>query len=152
VVYACDRKWWELYADRVHRLCPGEPWTINPTAARVYGLNVVSSLPGGGIATRPNTIREGGNSGFQALGLALLFGAARVILLGYDMGADARRRLHWHADHGDGLANPHKGKFAEWCRNFDKLAAQTSVPIVNASRASALGCFPRVDLDEALGG
>lgn len=80
-----------------------------------------------------------------------MFGAARIILLGYDMGATGGR-LHWHPDHGGRLHNPLPGKFKDWVANFNKLAGFCPVPIVNCSRATALNCFPRVDLHEGLAG
>lgn len=115
----------------------------------MYGLNKVGHEKRAGVSAKPNTICEGGNSGFQAVGLAMLFGAARVVLLGYDMQATGRR-LHWHADHQGKLANPVPGKFRDWQRNFAALASEATVPIVNASRETGLTCFPRVQLSEVL--
>lgn len=150
MVYACDRQYWNAYAARIAKLCPdAEPWTINAQAAKVHGLNAIGHEKRVGVSARPNTVSEGGNSGFQAVGLALLFGAARVVLLGYDMQATGRR-LHWHADHQDKLANPVPAKFKDWQRNFAVLASETDVPVVNCSRETGLACFPRAPLKEVL--
>jgi hypothetical protein len=92
-------------------------------------------------------VRQGENSGFQAVGLAIAFGAARVVLLGYDM-KPGKGRMHWHADHP--RVNPHRRKFGAWCAHFARLAEESPVPIVNATRDSALTCFPRMSIAEAL--
>jgi hypothetical protein len=102
---------------------------------------------GNGVA-KPPRVRTGGNSGYQAIGLAILFGAARVILLGYDMQRTGDR-THWHGDH-IGLGNPKADRLRLWCSNFKTLALQAPVPIINASRETALDCFPRADLHDCL--
>lgn len=142
-----DRSWWNEYGLEIRS--PAELWTTNREAARVYNLNLINGEPGGGLSSRPNTIKLGGNSGFQALGLALHFGAAKVVLLGYDMQL-TNGRTHWHGDHPR-LGNPLPIRMREWLLRFGELARATRVPILNASRATALQCFPRVSLDEALG-
>ncbi|HCZ48509.1 MAG TPA: hypothetical protein DCZ11_05850, partial [Gammaproteobacteria bacterium] len=57
-----------------------------------------------GLSASPLRIHQGGNSGYQALNLAVLLGAERVILLGYDMHGG-----HWHGRHGGRLNNPEPG-------------------------------------------
>jgi hypothetical protein len=113
----------------------------------VHGLNRIHGEPGGGITRTPNSVREGGNSGFQAVGLALLFGASRITLLGFDM-QHTHGRGHWHADHERN--NPTRIAFGNWRKNFDELSRMTDVPIINATRHTALRCFPRMSLHESL--
>ena len=142
-----DRKWWNEYGGRVSG--DMELWTSNREAARVHKMNYIDSEPGGGISDLRGTIRQGGNSGFQAVGLALLFGAAKVILLGYDMQLTGGK-THWHGDHKGALGNPVLDKMAGWHKHFRLMANQTTVPILNATRKTALDCFPKVDLVESL--
>jgi len=146
VLFAMDRPWWNEYGASVQ---PGpELWTTSREAAKVYGLHLVNGEPGGGVSQRRNTVRLGGNSGFQALGLALLFGAARVVLLGYDMQLTGGRS-HWHGDHRN-LGNPQPNRMRDWHARFEQLAREASVPILNATRDTALVCFPRAELTSAL--
>jgi len=151
VVFGGDQSWWKVYGGQVRG--DFELWTTSYEAARIFDLYRVRGEGGGGISKKPGTIRLGGNSGFQALGLALYFGAAKVVLLGYDMQATGGK-LHWHPDHKGipthHLGNPVPEKMKEWCRHFADLAAQTTVPIYNATRTTALKCFPRVALEESL--
>lgn len=147
MIYACDRLWWLQYAKRVRQVCSGEFWTINQNAAKVEGLNLVVGERGAGVSRCPNTVMEGGNSGYQAVGLALLFGASRVVLLGYDMQFTGGKK-HWHRDHAK--SNPTPSAMKNWLGNFNLLASQSPAPIINCSRATALACFPRMGLHEAL--
>lgn len=149
MLYACDRRWWLEHHDAAHARCGAEFWTANHGASKVFNINFVRAEPGGGLASRRGWIRQGGNSGFQAVGLALLFGASRIILVGYDMQFSGGRK-HWHGDHPEAMGNPLPKKFADWRQRFAELAHATKVPIVNASRETALNCFPRMDLDACL--
>lgn len=138
---------WNDHAAKVRETCDGEFWTINEHSAKVDGLNLLQSEPGGGIAKHPNTVRQGGNSGYQAIGIALLFGAARIVLLGFDM-QFTNGRKHWHKDHAKN--NPTGIALKNWRANFRELASVCPVPIINATRETALDCFPRMSLEEAL--
>lgn len=95
--------------------------------------------------------RGGGNSGFQALNLAVQFGAKRIILVGFDMRLDLG--VHWHGPHGKGLNNPRDILFASWRDALNGAAASLAglgVEILNASPVSALTAYPIVDLREAI--
>lgn len=150
-IYACDRLYWAEYAKQIRDQCSGEFWTINKQAATVHGLNLMPYEDGSGPPFHAGILRTGGNSGYQAVNLAWVFGASRIILLGFDMGATGGR-LHWHKDHSGKLHNPVPQKFRNWVRAFNLMASACSVPIINCSRESALTCFPRMDLDAGLAG
>lgn len=137
-----------MHHEQALREFDGELWTSTKSASQAHHLNFVESEPGGGISPRAGVIRQGGNSGFQAVGLALLMGAARVILLGYDM-QHTGGKSHWHGDHR-GLGNPLKERMVMWRQRFLELSQQTNVPILNATRQTALTCFPKLDLNESL--
>jgi hypothetical protein len=96
-------------------------------------------------------IHFGGNSGYQAVNLAFLRGARRIVLLGYDMGAGEDGASHWHGDHPGGLNR--SLPFHVWREAFPQLAADLAtegVRVINASRRTALGCFERMTLEGAL--
>lgn len=141
-----DRAWWNQYAVELPE--GPELWTTNREASRIWGLNYVHGEPGGGLAQRRDSIRMGGNSGFQALGLALYFGAAHVVLLGYDMQLTGGR-THWHGDHKS-LGNPMSEKVRGWHKHFAELPAATRARVINSTRQTALRCFERQDLLTAL--
>lgn len=145
-IYAMDRKWWNEYGWKIES--DAELWTTNPTAAHLYKLNLIPSKSGGGMSTEAGKITQGGNSGYQAVTLAIHFGASRVILLGYDMQAGIK--LHWHKDHGSNLGNPVPARMKRWREWFAELAKQSPSEIVNVSRETALTCFPRMSLRDCL--
>lgn len=154
-LYACDESWWKIYFPEVARAFPGELWSVSQAAAQRYGINWIhghSKL--GGLSKEPDMIHCGKNSGFQAIGLAYLFGAARIVLLGYDlMHEPGTRRVHWHGNHPPGLGNAASGNLGLWAREMHLLAddlKKTKTQVVNASRRTALRCFPRKTLEDAL--
>lgn len=161
-LYAADAAWWSLRIGDVRRDFKGELWTQQEGLIRLpgskrepwsdvagrLGINVIRSVAGAGICPEPDAVYRGGNSGHQAIGLAVLFGARRIVLCGFDMMRHAGKS-HWHGDHV-GLAN---GNPASFIQHFDKLApelAQAGIECVNASAVTALKCFPRASLAEAL--
>lgn len=94
---------------------------------------------------------EGGNSGFQAINLAIQFGARRIVLVGFDMRSDLG--LHWHGHHGKGLNNPKLRNFIAWRRTLDRAAAQVKglgIEMLNASPVSALTAYPMARLEDVL--
>ena len=136
VIYGCDHRWWEHYHEQVKKQCSAELWCYAPSAGDDFGLNVVDLK------------HTGGNSGYQAARWAIThFKAKRLILLGYDMGATGDS--HWHGSHPNGWPGPRS--FKSWCGWLHKLGQEfDKVEIINASRETALECFPRLDLKSAL--
>ena len=98
----------------------------------------------------PGTVGWGGNSGFHALNLAVQLGAAKIILVGYDMRLD--HGVHWHGPH-KGLNNPHPTNVERWRRVVDAAAeviAALGIKAINASPISALENYPKMTLEAAL--
>lgn len=132
-LYAMDRAWWKAHADEVAATFPGRRST---------------SLKGIAIAKHVSHDR-GKNSGYGALVLAIKRGAKRVILLGYDA-QKTDGKTHWHGDHPKGLGNA--GSIHRWVTDFERASRNYAcrARILNASRQTALKCFERVSLEDAL--
>lgn len=99
---------------------------------------------------RSGTVGWGGNSGFHSLNLAVQFGAARIVLVGFDMRVD--HGLHWHGRH-EGMNNPTARNVERWRRCMDAAAdtiASLGITVINASEISALTRYPKMSLEEAL--
>lgn len=106
----------------------------------------------GGLSRDPSMIHTGKNSGSQALALAHCFGARRVVLIGFDMHA-TNGRSHWHGDHPQGLGNGSANRYGMWLRGLELIAEdarRVGLEVVNASRRTAMRCFSRVALEDAL--
>lgn len=146
-LYACDAKWW-----RWHQGAPG-------FAGPKFGLRrnddvfpvdvtVLDNTGEDGLESHPSGLRTGRNSGYQAINLAVLFGAARILLLGYDM-ARKDGKAHWFGNHPDHQDSPYH-TFIEKFNAVAPVLHALGVEVLNCSRESALTCFPRVPLTEAL--
>lgn len=154
VLFASDWAWWAHYdrqvAKRKWPAFAGEKWSVAQAAGARCGVNVVHGYAGPGLSRKPGKVHTGGNSGYAAMGLGIDFGGKPVVLLGYDMQRTGGRS-HNHGDHPRPLTN---GNNLPACvRRYNaaaKDAQAMGVEIVNASRATALTCFPRVELAKAL--
>lgn len=149
VCYGADFRFWDVYMREIVRSFRGELWTCSEQARDMFGLYWVKCRNESGLCKDPRTINGGGNSGYQAIHLAAMFGARRIVLLGYDM-QRTWGQLHWHGKHDGNLPNG-KG-FPSWIKNFANLARdlkRSGVDVVNATRETALRCFPRVTIREA---
>lgn len=148
VLYAPDARWWRVYGGEAEQRFEGEFWSC---ATEAPDVNWIEAIDDAGLSTNPNRIHAGGNSGYQAIGLAFLWGAARIVLLGYDMKRGAGGRAHHYGNHEGGL--PNLGNLMWWGRRFVQLAIdlrKQGVEVINATRDSALTCFERSSLGEAL--
>lgn len=102
-----------------------------------------------GIDTDPSYLATGANSGYQAINLAVHLGAARVVLLGYDMQPSAQDRDHFFGNHHHGRRLP----FTLFKLRFQTIVEPLKalgIGVLNASRETALDVFPRCALEEAL--
>jgi hypothetical protein len=148
VLYACDETWWRAYHEEARGSFLGELWTQDEQARRYRGVSVVPSRDAPGLSPIPGVVHQGGNSGYQAIGLAVQAGARRIALLGYDYHGP-----HWHGAHPAGLTNPSDDLMARWVGRMVPLAddcARVGVDVVNCTPASALRCFRTASLDDVL--
>lgn len=84
------------------------------------------------------------------MNLAYVLGAKKMILLGFDM-QETGGKSHWHGNH-PGALNRHS-PYKSWIPNFERLARDlrdAGVDVVNATRETALNCFKKVNLEDAL--
>lgn len=144
ILYACDLKWWDW-----HKGAPsfgGSKWTMDIHAANKYQLNYIEGRAGVGLCNEEGVVHTGGNSGFQAINLALQFGASRVVLTGYDMKLASNGASHWFGDHPDLV----RSGYERWLLSFKQAADQKLIEIINCTRDTALDMFQRCPITEAL--
>lgn len=151
VIYAGDTCWWYAYHDEVIDKCSGQRWTVaKPIAQKYPRMRWLEATAEMGLSKHPDKVAHGGFSGYQAIGLAVLFGATRILLLGYDCQA-TNGLSHWHGDHPGKLNKP--TRFDRWqdrLNGLAKAAKQRNVSIINCSAETALTCFPRASLQACL--
>ena len=145
---ASDEKWW-----RYHNGVPefsGWKFSLQPGAAR-FGVQVLKNTGQSGLELSPWGLRSGWNSGAAAINLAVHFGAAKILLLGYDMQRTPGKPSHWFGEHPAQIraTSPYE-TFRAMFETMVEPLATLGVRVVNCSRATALDCFPKAGLEEAL--
>jgi hypothetical protein len=149
VVYGAgvDRtKWWQLNGDRVVAQHHGLRFTLDPLASK--WASVLRWGPEQGLSLEPDRLALGRNSGYQAINLAVLLGAVKIILLGYDLKTAGPRENFF--------AGPTKGpahRFADWRPLFQTLVEplkRLGIAVINCTPDSALDVFSKMTIEEAL--
>lgn len=135
-IFAADYDWWNHYHDMVS--ASAQLWTQSLRARDRFNVQIFRPSDSGPF-----------NSGQRAIQLAAHLGADRVILLGYD--CTLANGAHWHGRHPATMNNPVPREVGRWHDDFSSLVGLLpSVEIINASRHTALTCFPRSTLEAAL--
>jgi hypothetical protein len=156
VMYSCDSAWW-----RYHKGCmdfAGERWSSHAPGAnckegvaKAYGLKLVTGIHRNSFSRQPDAIHYGSNSGFQAVNLAILFGATRIALVGFDMQL-VEGKQHFFGNHPKGVRR--HTVFAKFLLAFNEAAKvmPEGIEIINCTPGSALKAFPFGNLSEVLNG
>ena len=146
VLYAADEKWW-----RWNKGVPefhGMKYGLTKGSER-YGVTVLRRGVDTGLSLNPAVLSAGKNGGYQAINLAVLLGASRILLLGYDMQMGPNGKGHWHPDH----PNKSRANYQAFLSFFSTLVQplkDAGVSIVNCTTRTALHAFPKMALREAL--
>lgn len=157
VLYAGDAKWWRGY--RGAPTFAGLKYTIeqDPNEEAIGdwpGVRILRNTGQHGLERDPTGLRTGYNSGYQALGLAVHFGVARVVLLGFDMWRGPSGDQNWfdrfpHLVQSHHVPSPYP-LFQQAFASIVEPLKQAQVEVVNASRWTMLTVFPYLSLEEAL--
>lgn len=152
-LYACDYKWWHWrYASVLGVGFAGQLLSIDPVAVEKFDrieliacVDAAAAKPG--LCKSHNAIHNGFSSGYQAVHIARNMGATKIVLLGFDYGATGQG--HWFGGHPDNSVSD----FPVMVRAFDSLAQDLideGIEVINCTRKTALQCFPRNLLQNAL--
>lgn len=153
VVYGADSAWW-LHRGPTEAQFPGERWTQDAQwhVPKPAGLHTIKSRAGCAVAPPgADYVFTGHNSSFQALGLAVIWGASRVVFLGLDLSPAPDGTNHWHGDHKEPCVNS-RSAYPSFVRAFETVApalAERGVRVINASSRTALQAFERMTIEEA---
>lgn len=147
-LYSHDARWWE--AHQGVQSFTGLKYA-GERVCREWGVTSLRIGTEQGLSADPCVLNHGKNSGYQAIGLSVHFGAAKIVLLGYDMQAADDGREHWFGSHPKHVR---KGlPLQSFIRNFGTLVQplrSLGVEIINCSRRTALPWFPQMPIEEAL--
>lgn len=153
VVYGCDGPWWENQQ--------GLPKFAGLKVAYASSLRVrypdirlidIHKAEDRILVDAPGVLGSGGNSGFQAINLAVQFGATRLLLIGFDL--NDRSGVHWYGrNRGNGRNNPTQENFRRWIAAFAASLSDFSrlgIDVVNASTNSAMTGFKKQTVERTL--
>lgn len=148
MLYGADASWWLHHSAEALNF-PGLKATcsVNPFPA----VKLVQNTGIHGFDPDPSCIRTGRNSAYQAAHIAIHAGAARVLLCGVDM--TNAHGSHYHGDHPEPLRNTTDAAYREMLACWPGLipaAEERGVEIINCSAISALECFPKRSIEDAL--
>lgn len=155
LLYAADAHWWQRIPSgkRALKQFKGAKYCASKsccnTNPELIHVEVNTRKPGWNTAG--DWVYGGRLSGYQVLQVVGRFNPDRIILLGYDMQHTADGVSHWHGDHPDGFANcPNVAKYVSGFNTLAQQAAAAGVTILNATRTTALNCFERIKLSDAI--
>jgi hypothetical protein len=138
-LFGYDVNWWTWHINEVRATFRGMLFA--------HGSNHAKHVQSASAHPR---YRDFYNSGACAIALVVACGAKRVVMLGYDCQLTGGK-THHHGNHPQAKGFWNCGSLKRWPEDFAKLAQWArGTEIVNASRVSALECFPRVTLEDAL--
>lgn len=146
VLYAPDAWWWQAHPDAASR--SGFKFGLHASLELHPSVAVLRREPGSGLSHHPCCLR-GSHSGIQAINLAVLFGASRVVLLGFDMKPAVDGRNHFFGEHPNGSHVNYVRRLKDYDGLVDDLKT-ARVEVVNATRDTAIRTFPRLPLAAAL--
>lgn len=164
VCYGCDAAWWTFRIGLRNFKGLKVAWSgANVRYPDVHSIDVDTSqdriFPPERrqyrmVFDRPGVVGGGGNSGYQALNLAVQFGTKRILLIGFDM--HDRGGTHWYGRNSWYNANnPDEVAFRRWINSFERAVPDLEtqgVEVINTTPHTALNCFRRGTIEAALKG
>jgi hypothetical protein len=155
---ACDPSWWRTYGKAAKdsgRCGISYTWDWDSHLAFPH-TEYVEGRWGPGLSVDPTYIHYGHSSSYQCLNLAVLYGAARILLVGFDMKYPPGQPRHYFqalsAVGGEYPEHLRKwSKFDGLLKQYDTIRGQQGLPpIINCTPGSAMTTFPMGDLHKEL--
>ncbi len=163
-LYAADPRWWEVHHEAIgagwkggrlfasHNLEGGQgPRVRAALAGRGLELELRRVVFEPGLSQDHGTLHAGGaigNSGAQAINLAALAGAWRILLVGFDM-RKVEGQDHFFGAHPPPLNQP--SPYETFWKGMWSMAAalnEAGIEVLNASPQSALPYWPKLQPGE----
>jgi hypothetical protein len=146
VFYMGDRRALDVYHKQIP---PGRLWSNDAMSEQMFGAKWARYAYEPGI--NPTRISGNGNSGMQAINLAVLFGARHILLLGFDMKVGPQGEKHFHPDHPAPLTQAQP--FSDWIFKGVKVAEdlrKLGVFCLDCTPGGALYGFEKATLQEGI--
>ncbi len=153
-LFFTDTNWFEVNEALV-RAFAGRVFTVCKIARAAYAkLERIANELTTPFIVGQTPMRDGRSSGHRAVSIAVMCGAAHVVLLGFDMRIDPTSgRSHCHDDYSwPGMGGMFTDEFIPGFDGWYRDALAVGCKIVNATDGTALAEFPLVSLDGVLRG
>lgn len=159
VMYFCDAQIFKLYKSLIfqfHNLKVTCASAFTNQRSEMGNIKILKRDNRPGLSLRDDTICWNQNSGAAAINFAILAGAKRILLLGFDMKPIPNgKTTHWvNGVHSTLYQRPSSPMvFKSFLKRYPYIARdakQAKVEILNVNPDSALLDFPRVSLQEVL--
>lgn len=147
VLFFGDEKWWRANKEAL------DDWhaPIVTNSEKLGHESSLIKLPRKLKGFHRDALGWNGNSGASAINLALIMGAKRIYLLGFDMCHDVHGNANWH---NDSVKPAVPENYVNYRRDIEASARLYEFPeteIINLNPDSALECFPKMDWELVLG-
>jgi len=153
ICYFADARWWEWHKDKPEfRAFRGQKVTIGDGTGMMVSdpaVHMLHNYGADGLSEQPNGLHTGSNSGYQAVNIAVLAGAGRILLAGYDM-KFAGARSHWHGGHPTRMPEDAYTRYATRFASMLPQLARLGTRVINCTPGSAITCFPFSTLEAEL--
>lgn len=158
---ACDPAWHRYYGKVEGDF---DKWHWDPEICNQHGYNYIPGRWEDGLSTDPNYISYGHSSGWQALNLAVHYGCAPILLVGFDMTYRADEPRHYFSGLS-GAVGEYPEPLRKWSkfdkgtgdgllwdyRNIAEQCERGEIPtIINCTPRSAMTWFPIRHLSECV--
>lgn len=153
-LYAADGQWWnwhhgaaEHVIGKIHYPAFTGQFKYCLKHTNWQGVQVLRKGPETGLTLDRTQVALGRNSVYQAINVAVHFGATRILLLGVDM--QGQPGSHFFGRHPNNSGPPFNVCLERFATLVKPLKA-AGVEVINCTRSTALKCFPCVTLEDAL--
>ena len=148
-LFFADYRWWLQNGERTQAFA-GRIVTTTKSCEDKRVLHLAKIKPPPSLATTPDALVLQRTSLQGAINLAYHLGAARLVLIGADMGRAADGRTHHHRPHPWSCRSDCWDRQMEQLRKVAPELERLGVEVLNASPASRIDWWPKVELVDCL--
>lgn len=140
-----DAPWFESRLEKLLEF-KGEVWTCHSS---FHDHPTVKYVPKGkAMGIDLNRISWNRNSGASAINLAVLMGAKKILLAGFDLKLGKEGQANWHNNYNRSPFENMEEQYKRWDMAFKVVsvdAQKYGIEIINLNQDSALEYFPKAD-------
>ncbi len=143
-----DKKWWTAHKERLEQFKGAVFTNVSQLQKDKTSWLWIMGREQRGLSY--TALGWNNNTGAGAVNLALLLGAKKVFLLGFDMHLSKNGRPNWHDEL---LDKPNKNIYPRFLKGFQRLAndLESKFPnreIINITDNSSLDLFPKIGVKD----